>query len=335
MKPNIFLIALILLCFGCTMRDSKQKQGTWSDQSNHKSSFLNINGIRLNYLDWGGKGPTLILIHGYADNPHVFDDLAPAFADKFRVIAYARRGHGLSDTTGTYSSSTLTEDLHGLMDSLGIAKANLAGWSMGGNEITDMAVKYPDRVGRIIYLEGAYDWGDPAFADAFKAAPPIYLNTPASVLTSLDAWRTYQKTFWFPTITDMSRLEAYVRELVIIQPDGSVRLRMSDNVAQSLLNVSLTTRREYSKVLSPVLAIYAESMFDVRYGDTAQCAANRAWEQKYMAPFRASSIARIQKELHNVEILKVHGTHMDFLFISREQVVEAMLKFLSQENPKN
>src|ERR1700736_6267142 len=36
------------------------------------------NGIRLHYLDWGGLGPALILIHGGLDNAHVFDDLAPA-----------------------------------------------------------------------------------------------------------------------------------------------------------------------------------------------------------------------------------------------------------------
>jgi pimeloyl-ACP methyl ester carboxylesterase len=328
MKAKIIFVVVILFCFGCAIRDSKQKQGTWSDQSLHKSNFINSNGIRLNYLDWGGQGPTLILIHGFADNPHVFDDLAPAFTDKFRVIAYARRGHGLSDTTGTYSMNALTEDLHGLMDGLGIAKASFAGWSMGGNEITAMAVQYPEKVDRIIYLEGAYDWGDPMFGDMFKLMPAVYMNTPASALTSIDNWLNYQKTYLFPTINDMNRVEAYNRELVVINADGSVRSRMTDNVAQSLLNVLLSSRREYTKVHCPALAIYAESMLPLNVGDTAQNSANRLFEQKYMIPFRTASIERIQKEMHNLEIVKVPGTHIDFFFTSREKVVEAMRKFL-------
>ena len=160
------------------------KSGAWSDPAPHKSNFVISNGVRLHYLDWGGSGPPLILIHGYGDNPHAFDDLAPAFTDRFRVVAYARRGHGQSDAKGPFDTATLTEDLRGLMDGLGIAKAHLAGWSMGGNEITAMAGTYPKRVGRIVYLEAAYDWGDPAFAAAFKAIPPSLMAPPAGAMAS-------------------------------------------------------------------------------------------------------------------------------------------------------
>lgn len=332
MNPTIFFVALLLSCLGCTSQESKQKSETWSDPAAHKSSFVTANGIRLHYLDWGGTGPALILIHGYGDNPHVFDDLAPAFTDRYRVIAYARRGHGQSDTTGPYSANMLTEDLRGLMDGLEISKAHLAGWSMGGNEITSMAGKYPDRVDHIIYLEGAYDWGDPAFGEVFNSFPP-HMNPPASAKASLDAWRTFQKSVWFPAVNDTSRYEAYLRESVIIQPDGSVQPRMSDSISQSVATVLLASRRDYRKVHSPALAIYSETFLDVGNGDTIQCATNLAWEQKYMAPFRKVSIERFRKELPKAEIVSVPGTHMDFVFRSREQVVDAMRKFLSRQNP--
>jgi pimeloyl-ACP methyl ester carboxylesterase len=218
------------------------------------------------------------------------------------------------------------------MDGLAIPRAYLAGWSMGGNEITAMASKYPDRVDRIVYLEAAYDWGDPAFAIAFNAAPPIILNPPASAMASLDAWRNYQKTVVLPAVTDTTRYEAYVRELITVQRDGSVRPRMSDSVSQLLATVLLTSRRDYRKVLAPALAIYAETMLDVHNGDSALCAANLAWEQKYMAPFRKASVERVRKELPKVEIVSVPGTHMDFIFRSRQQVVDAMRQFLSGQN---
>jgi pimeloyl-ACP methyl ester carboxylesterase len=288
---------------------------------------VTANGIRLHYLDWGGSGPALILIHGYADNPHVFDDLASAFTGRFRVVAYARRGHGQSDAKGPYDTATLTEDLRGLMDGLGIAKAHLAGWSMGGNEITAMAGTHPERVDRIVYLEGAYDWADPAFVAAFKSFP-IDMTPPASAMTLLDAYRAYQRTLFFPGVSDASRFEAYIRDLVVVQPDGTVRQRMSDSVVQALATTLLTDRRDYTKVRSPALAIYAETFLDVRNGDSAQLAKNLAWEQKHMAPFRAASIERVRRELPNVEIVNVPGTHMDFVFTSREQVVAAMRRFL-------
>jgi len=305
------------------------KKDTWSDPSPHKSGFVTANGVRLNYLDWGGSGPTLVLIHGMNGNPHCFDDLAPAFTDQFRVVAYARRGHGQSDAKGPYDTVTLTEDLRGLMDALSIVKAHLAGWSMGGNEITGMARTYPQRVDRIVYLEAGYDWADPAFVEAVKYFPAD-LTTPASAFTSLDAYRAYQRATWAGGVRDPRRIEAYIRDSVIIQPHGTVRERMSENVAQEVFTTVMRDRRDYTNVRSPALAIYAETMLDVTYGDLAQRTKNLAWEQKYWAPIRTASIERIRRELPGVQIVSVSGTHNDFLFTSRKLVVNSMLRFLSK-----
>ena len=57
-----------------------------------------------------------IFIHGGLDSAHIFDDLAPAFSDHFRVIAYDLRGHSYSDAKRPFDTTTCTEDLRGLMD---------------------------------------------------------------------------------------------------------------------------------------------------------------------------------------------------------------------------
>src|SRR5258708_174315 len=211
-----------------------QSSVAWSDTVAHKSGFVTANGIRLHYLDWGGLGPVLILIHGGLDNAHIFDDLAPAFSDHFRVIAYDLRGHGHSDAKGPFDTTTRTEDLRCLMDSLGIAKAHLAGWSLGGNDITAMAGIHPERVDHIVCLEGAYDWADPGFAAGLKSVP-VDFDPPARAMTSLDAYRGYQQRTWFPGVSDVARFEAYVRDLVVIQTDGTVRPRMTDSVTQAVM----------------------------------------------------------------------------------------------------
>jgi hypothetical protein len=73
------------------------RTGTWSDASPHKSGFVEANGIKLHYLDWGGQGETLLFLAGLGDNAHIFDDLAPEFTDHFHVLAMTRRGFGEPD----------------------------------------------------------------------------------------------------------------------------------------------------------------------------------------------------------------------------------------------
>ena len=118
-------------------------------------------------------------------------------------------------------------------------------------------------------------------------------------------------------------------ESVIVRPDGSVEPRIPKDV-MTALTASLWTNppRDYRRVRSPALAIFAKSMFDLRVADTKRREQERAWEQQYMAPFRVKSIARVRRELANVQILLVPGAHDSFFLTSRTQVVNAMRRFL-------
>ena len=49
------------------------------DTSPHTSDFVTVNGIRLHYLDWGGRGPALVFLAGLGCNAYIFDRLAPRF----------------------------------------------------------------------------------------------------------------------------------------------------------------------------------------------------------------------------------------------------------------
>src|SRR5260370_40106905 len=121
-----------------------------------RTGFVTANGIRLHCRDWGGLGPVLIFIHGGLDNAHIFDDLAPAFTGRFRVIAYDLRGHGRSEAKRPFDATTRTEDLRGLMDSLGIAKAHLPGWSLAGKDTTALPSTHPHPPGSILYPHMPY-----------------------------------------------------------------------------------------------------------------------------------------------------------------------------------
>jgi pimeloyl-ACP methyl ester carboxylesterase len=298
--------------------------GEWSDPAGHEHSFVKSNGVRLECLDWEGTGPVLILIHGANTNPHYFDDLASAFTDRFRVIAYARRGHGRSDTVGPFDTTTLTEDLRGLMDALGISKAHLAGWSMGGNEITAMAGTYPDRVDRLVYLDAAYDWGDPVARVMFTSMPPW----PDYPTTSFEAYRTAQQGLLFPGVRDTSQVESFTRAAVNVQGDGTVKSVVPESVEEAVFNALVSNRRDYTLVRAPALALYSTTFWDVSNGDPSLAAKNLAWERQWVAPFRTASMERIRREMPHVRIVTLPGTHPDFVFTSREQVVAEMRRFL-------
>jgi pimeloyl-ACP methyl ester carboxylesterase len=322
------LFAIALLCA------SGVADQVWTGRPVSRQSlegFVQVNGVRLQYLDWGGRGPALILIHGLADNPHVFDDLAPAFTDRFHIIAYARRGSGSSDAQGPYDVSTLTEDLHRLMDALGIAKADLVGVSAGGDEITEMAGRYPERVDRIVYLDAAYDWADPDFKSAYEALPTYVFDRTADAMASLAAFRSFEKMTSYRELDDMSRIESNLRAKLVIRSDGSLEDRIPKSLTAALFTALMDNKLlDYSRVRCPALAVYAEhSLLDVHASDPRQREDAIAFEQKYWDPFQEKSISKLRRELPHVTIVRIPDSrHGSFFLTHRQEVVTAMRKFL-------
>jgi pimeloyl-ACP methyl ester carboxylesterase len=293
--------------------------------------FVETNGVRLQYLEWGGTGPALILIHGLGDNAHVFDDLAPAFVSRFHVIAYSRRGSGGSEIKGPYDAVTLGRDLLGVMDALGIKKADLVGYSAGGVDITELAAEHPDHVGRVVYFEGGYDGADPDFKALAGALPVGFFEPSATAMASLEAFRAYQKATQYAQLDDMYRIEANLRQKVIIQPDGSLKYRLPKEVIAELYGALMANaRRDYTPVRCPVLAIYADTLYDRAQADPTRRDELAAFDLKYWKPFQSKSIAQLRRQLPNAQVLRVPGTHAAFFMTSRQPVVTAMTRFLTE-----
>src|SRR5947208_7249820 len=127
LKNQTFAI-LVLMLASCST-SPERRPDVWTDTSPHRSEYVTVNGIRLNYLDWGGARPVRVLIHGLGDSPHMFDDLAQSLRDRVHIIAYERRRYGHSEApAGPYDQETLVEDLHQLLDHLGMGRAILLGF---------------------------------------------------------------------------------------------------------------------------------------------------------------------------------------------------------------
>jgi pimeloyl-ACP methyl ester carboxylesterase len=110
--------------------------------------------IRLHFID-KGSGEPLVLLHGNGESSEYFSRQIGFFSDRCRVLAVDTRGHGLSPRgTGPFTLERFSDDLYGFLTGLNIERADLLGFSDGGNIALTFALKYPGKVGRLI-LNGA------------------------------------------------------------------------------------------------------------------------------------------------------------------------------------
>ena len=119
--------------------------------------WAEIGELKLRYLDWGGDGPPLLALHGLASSAHWYDIVAPLLRDRYRIIAPDQRGH--SQTTNApsgYDWKTLSDDLAGLLDHIGIDEVAVMGHSWGGNVAINFAANYPGLVTRLIMIDGGF-----------------------------------------------------------------------------------------------------------------------------------------------------------------------------------
>ncbi|MBV9219025.1 MAG: alpha/beta fold hydrolase [Methylobacteriaceae bacterium] len=115
-------------------------------------SRANLNGIDLHYQTVG-SGEPLVLIHGLACGRRMWARQMRELGRSCKLIIYDQRGHGLSgapDDPTLYSAAHLTADLIGLLDHLGIWRAHVLGFSLGGGPALALALRQPERVASLI-----------------------------------------------------------------------------------------------------------------------------------------------------------------------------------------
>lgn len=124
--------------------------------------FATANGVRLHYLI-AGKGDPVILLHGYAENSHMWRPLIPELAKAHTVIAPDLRGFGQSaKPSDGYTKKVMAQDVHALALSLGFRHATVVGHDIGLMVAYAYAAQYPTEVDRVVlmdaFLPGVGDW---------------------------------------------------------------------------------------------------------------------------------------------------------------------------------
>ena len=139
----MFRLTLLVLALSLPML------AQWSE------GYVWTNGIRIHYWRTGGapSKPVLVMAHGSSDDGRCWTNLAKEFTDRYDLILFDARGHGLSDPpkAGDLPDAQV-EDLAGLIRELKLEKPILMGHSMGSASVAWFAAKYPD-VPRAVILE--------------------------------------------------------------------------------------------------------------------------------------------------------------------------------------
>jgi 3-oxoadipate enol-lactonase len=126
-----------------------------------------VNGTHIHYRDTdpgrgnpGGARPVLVFSNSLGTDFRIWDRVIARLGDRYRIITYDKRGHGLSDgAPAPYKMSDHVEDLAGLLNRLGVEDAIICGLSVGGLIAQGLAAAHPALVSRLILCDTAHKIG--------------------------------------------------------------------------------------------------------------------------------------------------------------------------------
>lgn len=290
-------------------------------------------GVKLEVLDWGGRGRPIILLAGGGDTAHVFDDFAPKLRSLTHLHVYAitRRGFGASGyQPANDPADRLGQDVLAVIDSLKLKRPILAGHSIAGAEMSWVANNDPQRIAGLVFLESGYSY---AFDDGSgsNAMDMMALHAPqppppsTSDLASFAALATYYERvngFRFP----QSELEQQ-RESA---PNGAVG-EYRNFPGGTMLMQLLTHPNKYTRIPVPALFIFANPHSLGAWVDNSTDPAVRAAATSYSTALSAlveKQKSAVKSGLPAVQVLTIpHANH--YVYLSNEEaVLMAMRAFI-------
>lgn len=175
-----------------------------------------VDGGELHALTWGDTGELIVAIHGISASAVSIQPLADRLADRFRLVAPDLRGRGGSaELPGPFGMATHARDVTDLLDALGADRAIVLGESMGGYVAVQLAISHPERVARLVLVDGGLPLPVP---EALRADPDAVvaaiLGPALARLRMTFASREAYRAFWkeHPALRDVWNpyLDVYV-----------------------------------------------------------------------------------------------------------------------------
>jgi len=272
-------------------------------------------GIKIQLAVWEGKGKQILCIHGLTANCRFWDCLASALSPQHRVIAMDLRGRGLSDKPPKgYSIERHCKDVLALIDDLGLKRPILMGHSLGAFISLVFSAKHPQRVDRLILVDGGGKLTKTQMAKVFAGIKPS-LDRLGKTFPSfedyisqmkqapyLQPWNSYMETYFHYEVEKVK---------------GGLRSRVHPkHIEEEAKNLGkVDSRKFYQKVTSPTLILRATK--------------GMLFEDDFVLPENVAK--RMLREMPNAKRFDVEGTnHYTILFEPNAERNKAILQFLSQ-----
>ena len=167
-----------------------------------------LNGTTIAYTDTGGKGPVVILSHGFLMDHSMFDAQVEALRATHRVITWDERGFGGTRATGDFTYWDSARDVLALMDHLGIESAVVGGMSQGGFLSLRVALTAPERVTALILIDTQAGTEDPATVEPYNQLHAAWVEHGSVAVQDVIASIILGPGEWGEWFEKWSRLEA-------------------------------------------------------------------------------------------------------------------------------
>jgi esterase len=150
----------------------------------YRDGYVKLRGRNVHYVDYGGAGEIVVALHGYVQNAHAFDGIAPVLVPHVRLLALDARGRGESDKgpPESYRMNYYLRDLRDFFETIGLSRFALIGTSMGGHLALLYSMAHPLEVTRLILNDLVLDHRTEIVRPGQK-----YARAPASFSTVQDA----------------------------------------------------------------------------------------------------------------------------------------------------
>jgi pimeloyl-ACP methyl ester carboxylesterase len=272
-------------------------------------------GVMIQVAVWEGKGKDILCIHGITANCRCWDVMAAALSPTHRVLAMDLRGRGGSDKPSTgYSLAHHIRDITCVLNDLGTERVVLMGHSLGAFISLAYAAHHPERVDRIVLVDGGGKLSKEQLDKVFVGIKPA-LDRLGKVLPSPDAYVGEMKKApylqpWSPAIETYYRYE-------LEEVPGGVRCNIHpahiQEEAENLRKVEVDTF--YGKVPCKVLILKATR--------------GLLSPEDILLP--EDVIGRMVTEIPNARRLDLVGTnHYGIVFQPNETRDRALLAFLAE-----
>jgi pimeloyl-ACP methyl ester carboxylesterase len=301
-----------------------------------KEGFFDSDGVRLHTFDWGGAGRAMVLLAGLGDSAQQYRGLAPKLVNRFRVVGLTRRGHGRSDKPDSaYDLDTLVEDVRRFQDALGIERSILVGHSFAGLEMPRFAMRYPERVEALVFLDALFPKLDP---EPDLSGDPIWSAIPtggptADDLVSREAYLSYYRRarpawarIWCQAI------EADLMDRVEVKQDGRLEFRHDDGLMNRIYQAVWPDRDpEYDRVQAPMLAIVPDGSFHqavpLDASDELRQAADRYWVEELL-PWIRQRTETFRQAAPAARVVTLDSPFHHIFIAAEDETVRAINEFV-------